>query len=109
MMQISQLRTWRRAFYTPSRPAAKAPLDRDLGADLNHAFGGNLEIVGGVVGAAREPNKQPVLPARHARFGCELERAPRQEERRRHDVELPAELPGNGERFGHVGLLHEAE
>ena len=78
--------------YTPSRALAKQPLDGDLRADLDHPFGGNLEIVGGVVGRPAEANEQMVLPQRHAGLCGRLERPSRHEERRRHDVELPALL-----------------
>src|SRR5438874_2280928 len=40
--------------------------DRDLSAHLDDTAGRNLEIVGGVIGRAGEPDIQPVLPARHA-------------------------------------------
>src|SRR5205085_7664901 len=67
-------------------------LHRNLRADLDHAPGRDLEIVGRVVGRAREADEQTVLPARHPGMGRRLERAAREEERRRHDIELPAEL-----------------
>src|SRR4051794_10716290 len=69
----------------PQRP--RATLDRDLRPDLDHAPGRDLEIIGGVVGAAGKLDEQPVLPARHAGFWRRFQRAARQEERRRHDVE----------------------
>jgi len=40
---------------------------------------------------------------------CKPDRAPRQEERRRHDIELPAELAGEHQRLRNVGLFHVAE
>jgi len=39
------------------RRAVAVSLDRDLGADLDHAAGGNLEIIGRVVGRARKPDE----------------------------------------------------
>src|SRR5262245_37131784 len=72
--------------------------DRHLRAYFHHPPGGNLEIVGGIIRDAREHDEQVILPARHAGMGGRLERAPGQEKRRRHDVELPAVLAGNGER-----------
>src|SRR6202521_748053 len=92
------------------RNAASLPQSHgDLGADLHHPARRNLEKVGGFVGGAREADEQPVLQPFQpiARLG--LERAARQEERRLHDVELPAELAGDGEGLGHVRRLHEAE
>src|SRR3954468_6684369 len=83
--------------------------DRDLGADLYHPAGRNLEKVGGVGGALGETDEQPILPARHAGMRRRLQRAPRQEERGRHDVEVPALLPRDGERLRHIGRLHVAE
>src|SRR5713226_7202368 len=83
--------------------------DGDLRADLDHPARGDLEEVGRVVGGARERDEQAVLPARDAGVGLGLERAPRQEERGRHDVEVQAALARNGERLGHVRGLHEAE
>src|SRR5262249_51054887 len=71
--------------------------DRDLGAHFHHPSGGNLEIVGGVISDAREHDEQAILPTRHAGMGSRLQRAPRQKERRRHDVELPAMLASDGE------------
>ena len=38
-----------------------------------------------------------------------LERAPRQEERRRHDVELPSQLSRDRQRFRHVGRFHKSK
>src|SRR5262245_65518279 len=81
--------------------------DRHLGTDLHHAPGGDLEIVGGIVGAARQRDEQAVLPAWHARLRGRLERAPRQEERGRHDVELRDVLAGNGEWLWAVWRCHE--
>src|SRR6186997_2754046 len=83
--------------------------DGDLSADLDHAPGGYLEVVGRVVGAARQANEQPVLPLRHAGFRRGPERAAREEKRSRHDVELPAELARDGERPRNVRRLHVAE
>src|SRR5665648_85869 len=62
-------------------------LNRHLRSHFHHPPGRDLEIVGGVIGDAGEPDEQPVLPARHDGMGSRLERTPRQEERRRHDVE----------------------
>src|SRR3954471_22209241 len=92
-----------------SRAMTAAELDRHLGTDLDDTAGGNLEIVGGIVRGTAERDEQPVLPARHAGMGGRLERPPRQEERGRHDIELPAELAGDRQRLRHVGRFHEAE
>src|SRR4051794_27202629 len=86
-----------------------ACLDRYLRADLDDAAAGDLEIVGGIVGRAAERDEQPVLPARHAGMGRGLQRPARQEERGRHDVELPAELAGDRQCLRHVRRFHEAE
>src|SRR5262249_15936041 len=83
--------------------------DRHLRAHFHHPSGGNLKIVGGVVGDAREHDEQTILPARHAGMERRLERAPRQEERGRHDVELPAVLAGDRERPGHVRVSMNAK
>ena len=56
-----------------------------------------------------EEDVKLVLPWRHARAHVGPDRAPRQEERRRHDVELPALLARDGKGLRHVGPLHEAE
>jgi hypothetical protein len=52
----------------------------DLRADLDHAIGRNLEIIGRVVGTARQTDEQPILPARHAGTHGKPECAPREEE-----------------------------
>src|SRR5581483_120521 len=57
------------------------PLDRHLSTDLDHAPGGDLEIVDRVVRRPAQHDKQAVLPARHARLRRRLQRAPRDEER----------------------------
>src|SRR6185369_1804192 len=72
-------------------------LDSHLRADFHDPSGRNLEEVGGVAGRTRQVNKQVILPGRHAGGRRRLERAPRQEERRRHDVELPAVFAGDGQ------------
>src|SRR5262249_15002374 len=59
--------------------------DGNLRADLDHATGRNLEKVRRVARRAGQRNEQPILPARHSRMRRWLERAARQEERRRHD------------------------
>src|SRR5262249_51447313 len=56
-----------------------------------------------------EPDEQPILPARHAGTHGKPERAPRKEERGRHDFELPAKLAGSRKRSRHVWPLHKAE
>src|SRR5262249_16271106 len=81
----------------------------DLGTDLDHAIGRNLEIIGRVVGTTGEPDEQPILPARHAGTHGKPERAPRKEERGRHDFELPAKLAGSRKRSRHVWPLHKAK
>src|SRR5262249_47760282 len=86
-----------------SRPR-RLPSDRHLRAHFHHPPGGDLEIVGRVVGDAREHDEQAILPARHAGMDGRLERAPRQEERGRHDVELPAVLTRDCERSGTFGV-----
>src|SRR4029077_19884903 len=64
--------------------------DRDLGADLDDPAGRDLEEVGRVAGALGEADAELVLPEGHAGMGGRADRAPRQEERGRHDVELEA-------------------
>src|SRR5437588_7361259 len=83
--------------------------DRHLGAYLDDPPRWNLEIVGGIVCHARKHDEQVILPTRHPRAGRGLECAARQKERRRHDIEGPAELAGNGKGAGHVGSFHEPE
>ena len=85
------------------------PLDRNLRSDFNHPSCRNLKIVGGVVRKAGQADKQAILPARHSRMTCRLERPAREKKRRRHDVELPAELAGNGQSPRHVRRLREAK
>src|ERR1700724_3944516 len=83
--------------------------DRHLGAYLDDAPCRNLEIVCGIVCHARKHDEQVILPTRHPRPGRGLERAARQKERCRHDIEGPAELACNGKGAGHVGSFHEPE
>src|SRR6202040_3797915 len=61
----------------------------NLRAHLDHPPARNLKIVGRIVGGAAERDEEVILPAWHSGMRGRLERAPRQEERRRHDVELP--------------------
>src|SRR5262245_38058177 len=84
-------------------------LDRNLRSNFHHAPRGDLEEVGGVARRLGQGDEQVILPERHARLRGRLERAPRQEEGRRHDVELPTVLARNGERPGHVRGVHESE
>src|SRR5262249_38070862 len=49
--------------------ALHSDLDRHLGPDLDDAPSRDLEIVGRIVGCARQRDEQAVLPARHARAG----------------------------------------
>src|ERR1700694_2836624 len=81
----------------------------NLRAHLDHPPARNLKIVGRIVGGAAERDEKVILPAWHSGMRGRLERAPRQEERRRHDVELPAELSRDRQRFRHVGRFHESE
>src|SRR5262249_12670231 len=93
-------------------PASASPtksLHGHLRADLDHPAGRNLEIVGRVVGGAGERDEQTVLPGRHARARRRLARPARQEERGRHDVELPAELARDCDGLAHVRRLRVAE
>src|SRR5260370_3784065 len=80
-----------------------------LRTDLDDPGGGDLEVVGGIVGGAAHRNKQVILPLRHARLRGWLQRAPRDEERCRHDIELPAELARDHQRLGDVRRFHETE
>src|SRR5258705_2306821 len=50
-------------------------LDRDLRSNLDHPAGRDLEIVGGVVGGAAEPDEEKILPARHAGMDGRLQGA----------------------------------
>src|SRR6202012_2802617 len=74
-------------------------LDRDLRPNLDDAARGDLEIVGRIIGGSAQGDEKMVLPARHAGMGRRLQRAARQEERSRHDVELPAELARDRQRL----------
>src|SRR5256714_11647463 len=82
---------------------------RHLSADLDNPPGRNLEKVCGIARGFGQTNEQPILPPRHARMCRHLERAPRQKERGRHDVEAPAVPARDRERLRHVRLLHVAE
>src|SRR5947209_5252262 len=66
--------------------------DGDLVADLDDAAGWNLEEIGGIARRTGKADEQSVLPPRHAGARGGFQRPSRQEERRRHDVELPAVL-----------------
>src|ERR1700733_8931869 len=81
----------------------------DLCSNLDYATARNLEIVGRIVGGAAQRDEKVILPARHSRMRGRFERTAGQEERRRHDVELPAELARNRQRLRHIRRLHEAE
>src|SRR5262245_41974021 len=81
----------------------------DLRPDLDHPVGRQLEIARRVVGVLGKKDEEPVLPGRHAGSRVRSHRASRQEERGRHNVEGPAELPGDGEGFRNVWPLHESE
>src|ERR1043166_9945906 len=84
-------------------------LNRYLSSYLHHPAGRYLEEVGGVARGSRERNEQSVLPPRNAGVGLRAKRPPRQEERRRHDVEVQAALARQRECLGHVGRLHESK
>jgi len=78
-------RTWVHSFGVAEicrrrRTGTRDQLNRHLGADLDHAAGWNLEIVGGVVRGAGKADEQPVLPARHAGVHGRFKGASRQEE-----------------------------
>src|SRR6266545_3688409 len=90
-------------------PEMSSASHRDLRPDLDHAAGRDVEEVGGVARAFREPDEQAILPARHAGARVRLERAARQEERGRHDVEDPALAARDRQRLGNVRRLHVAE
>ena len=62
--------------------------DGDLGADLDHAVGGDLEVRRRVLRAARQRHEQPILPGRHLGLRRRLQVASRQEKRRRADVDV---------------------
>jgi len=53
---------------------------------------GNLKIVGGVVRRPAQRDEQVILPLRHPGLRGRLQRAPRDKERRRHDIELQPSL-----------------
>src|SRR5262249_54867589 len=93
----------------PPRCWGRPASDRHLRSHFHYPPGGDLEIVGGVVGNAGKYDEQAILPARHAGTGGWLERAPRQEERGRHDVEGPAKLARDCQRSRHVRAFHETE
>ncbi len=49
----------------PDKAGIKAQQrDQELRVQCDHAVGGKLEMVAGVVGDAREADEQPVLPTR---------------------------------------------
>ena len=81
----------------------------DLRADFDDPAGRNLEEVRRIARRLRQHDEETVLPARHAGMGGGFQRAAGQEKRRRHDVEMPAELAGDRQRFRHVGRFHIAE
>src|SRR4051794_23394510 len=84
-------------------------LDCDLSSYFDDAPGWNLEIVGSVVRRSAERDEQLILPLRHSGLRRRLQRASRDEKRRRHDVELPAELPRDHQRLWNVRRFHEPE
>src|SRR5262249_15321763 len=97
-------------YLRPRRASVKpSASNRHLRANFDHSPGRNTEIAGGVIRLACQRNEEPVLPGWHARLWRRPERPARQEERRRHDVEGETPVPRDGERYGHVGGLHETE
>mgnify|MGYP001627829764 CR=1 FL=1 len=74
--------------------------DHDLGADLHHAAGRQTEITRGVRGAARQRQKEMILPERHTGFARRHQRPPREEERRLHQFERVALLAGTARAAG---------
>src|ERR1700680_4228380 len=94
------------------RTAARAStegLDGHLRSHLDHPSARNLEIIGRIIGGTAERDEEGILPARHSGMCGRLQRAPREEERRRHDIELPAELSRNRQRLRHVWRFHKSE
>src|ERR1700738_4082412 len=71
-------------------------LDGNLRSHLDHPSARNLKIVGRIIGGAAERYEKMILPARHSGMRGRLERAPRQEERRGHDIEFSPQLSGDG-------------
>src|SRR3984957_18039664 len=102
--------TSKRKIKRPAIQIADCPgSNGDLGSNFDHAAARNLEVVGRIVGGTAQRYEEMILPARHSGMRGRFERAPGQEEGRRHDVKVPAELARNRQRFRHVRRLHKAE
>src|ERR1700722_16071493 len=102
--------TSKRKIKRPATQIADRPgSNGDLRSNLDHATARNLKIVGRIVGSAAQRNEEMILPAWHSGMRRRFERAAGQEEGRRHDVELPAELARNRQPFRHVRRFHKAE
>jgi hypothetical protein len=91
------------------RRSCPADLNGHLSSDLDHAPGRNVEINRRIVGEFGEADEEPVLPPRHPGMDRRPQQSARQEERSRHDVELPTELARQREGAGDVWRFHEAE
>src|ERR1700733_4241478 len=96
-------------FWANGMQKMHAGLDCHLSADLYDPAGWDLEVIGSVVCRSAHRDEQMILPPRHPRLRGWLQRPARDKERRRHDVELPAEFAREPERLGNVWTLHEAE
>src|ERR1700691_2446689 len=100
----------KRKIKRPATQIAYCPgSNSDLRSHFDHATARNLKVVGRIVGGAAQRDEEMILPARHPGMRGGFERAAGQEKGRRHDVELPAELARNRQRFRHIRRLHEAE
>src|SRR5215217_2191500 len=89
-----------------TRSATAPDSNRNLSSYLHHAPCRDLEEVGGITCRLGETNEELVLPERHSPVGRGPDRAPRDEERRRHDVEPEPLLAQEGQPAGDVWCLH---
>ena len=102
------------ALQRPSRGTRRAPVARErqtvtcVPTSTTRPVGIWKKSVASLAILASPMNRRS-CHARHAGMRRRLERAPRQEERRRHDVERPAVLARDGQRLRHVGRFHVAE
>src|SRR5262245_57732516 len=72
-----------------SRPGARGRgSDHHLRADFHDPIARNAEVLGGILGTARQPDKEPFLPAWHFRLHCGLERAAGEEKGGRGDIDI---------------------
>src|SRR5262249_23594060 len=82
--------------------------DHHLRAHFHHPIARNAEVLGGLLGAAPQPDKEPFLPARHFRLHCGLERAAGEEKGGRGNVDIEVFTATVIDDLRHARRLHEA-